>query len=268
MTKRTIRMGGCEVVVSATPTHAAFWDLVANGGWEPGTLGVIERLLRPGSVYVDVGAWIGPTVLCAAATGASVLAFEPDPIAFAGLRRNLALNPDLATRVRVHALAVFDHDGEMPLTADDHGLGQSVSTLVRQAAVGGTATVSTADGRRIAEWPEFAACSLLKIDIEGGEYRLLPRLLPYLRARRPPLLLSVHGVHWRSRFARVPRRPRRLLQLIGSANQRALLLWRLRMYRHVAASDGRTEFRELARRDRLRLLLDLAERDLFFSVEG
>lgn len=253
-------------MVEANPTHAAFWDLVANGGWEPGTLGVIERLLRPGCDYVDVGAWIGPTVMCAAAMGASVLAFEPDPIAFADLQRNLALNPDLAARVRVHALAVFDREGEMSLTAGAHGLGQSVSTLVRQPDVSGTATVSTADGRRLAEWPEFAACSLLKIDIEGGEYRLLPRLLPYLRTRRPPLLLALHGVHWRSRFTRVPRRPRRVLQLIGNAAQRALLLWRLRMYGHVAASDGRSDFRELARHERLRLLLDLAERDLFFSA--
>jgi FkbM family methyltransferase len=268
MDTRIVHMAGREVVVAATEVHAAFWDLVEVGVWEPGTFAVIDRLLRPGSTYIDIGAWIGPTVLWAAATGATVIAFEPDPVAYAELRHNLTLNPDLAARVTTHPVALFDRDGSMPLTADSHGLGRSVSTLVRQGSTSAMARVTTADGRRVADSSDFAACALLKIDIEGGEYRLLRRLFPYLQRHRPPILVAVHGAHWRSRFARLPEGPSHVLRLIGNGVQRASALWHLRGYRHAATSDGRSAFQPLTRGERRRLLFDLGERDLFFSDAG
>jgi FkbM family methyltransferase len=258
-------MAGRDVRVAATAEHGPFWDLVADGRWEPGTLEVIERLLSPTSTYVDIGAWIGPTVLWAAATGASVLAFEPDPVAYAELQRNLQLNPELAARVTVHALAVFDREGTLSLSADSRGLGRSVSTLIGQDDAGGAVGVRAADGRRVVGWPEFASCALLKIDVEGAEYRLLRRIAHYLRDQGPPLLLAIHGVHGRSRFGSLPMRPRRAVQFLANAGQRAAALWRLRGYASTAVSDGRSPFRRVSRVECLRLILDQRERDLYLT---
>ena len=90
-----------------------FWEKFAQGIWEPVTVRVIDTLLAPGSTHIDVGAWVGPTVLLAATKAKRVLAFEPDPVAYAELEKDVALNPDLARRVELRQEALFDREGEM-----------------------------------------------------------------------------------------------------------------------------------------------------------
>ena len=53
-----------------------------EGVWEPYETSLVLAMLRPGDVFVDVGANIGYfTILAASAVGAQgmVFAFEPDP---------------------------------------------------------------------------------------------------------------------------------------------------------------------------------------------
>ena len=90
---RDILLRGHSIRVSATPRYKTFWDKYEQGAWEPTTLDVLSRFLKHGSFYIDVGGWIGPTVLYAAALGAEVVAFEPDDVAHAELAKNLELNP-------------------------------------------------------------------------------------------------------------------------------------------------------------------------------
>src|SRR5262245_51934695 len=58
-----------------------FWKLYKSGVWEPGTKAFMKRFLKPGDLFVDIGAWIGPTALWAVECGAHVIAIEPDPVA-------------------------------------------------------------------------------------------------------------------------------------------------------------------------------------------
>ncbi|MFO7854999.1 MAG: hypothetical protein R6V44_07230, partial [Paracoccaceae bacterium] len=46
-------------VRAATPEQAAFWRGLGKG-WEGETLAFARRHARPGTAFVDVGAWIGP----------------------------------------------------------------------------------------------------------------------------------------------------------------------------------------------------------------
>jgi len=51
------------------------------------------HMLRPGDLFVDVGANVGAyTVLAAGVAGATCVAFEPVPATFAQLKRNVAVN--------------------------------------------------------------------------------------------------------------------------------------------------------------------------------
>lgn len=59
---------------------------------EPEILDWIDRMVRPGDVFYDVGANIGVYSLYAAAAGARVYAFEPEALNFARLNENIVAN--------------------------------------------------------------------------------------------------------------------------------------------------------------------------------
>jgi FkbM family methyltransferase len=183
-----------------------FWEKVAQGIWEPATVRVLETVLTPASTHIDVGAWIGPTVLLAATRADHVLAFEPDPVAYAELDRNVALNPDLASRVDLRREALFDRSSVMRMASNSDHLGDSGASLIhRDVTRRETVNVPTLDARQVAAEPAFAACDLIKIDIEGAEYVVVPRLAQWLRLRQPVLLLGLHGYPIYERFTWAPK---------------------------------------------------------------
>jgi predicted RNA methylase len=59
----------------------------------------VRNLCRPGMTTYDVGGQHGWHALAFAKLGAKVTTFEPDPGALERMRRNLALNPELAVEV-------------------------------------------------------------------------------------------------------------------------------------------------------------------------
>ncbi len=65
--------------------YGSFWATFAVGTFELATVSVLEAELGPGRRFLDIGAWIGPFTVLAAALGAQVTAFEPDPVAVAAL---------------------------------------------------------------------------------------------------------------------------------------------------------------------------------------
>jgi FkbM family methyltransferase len=257
---RTVLLAGAPTSVGDVETHRAFWDLVDAGHWEPATLEAITRL-ADGGVYIDVGAWIGPTVMAAARKASVVVAYEPDPVAAAELRRNIALNG--LTNVEVRELALLDRDAALPLgpgMLDELGLG--VSSLVYGSR---TLSVPVRDARHEATSDEFLRCSLLKIDVEGAEYKLIARLAPYLRRHPPTLLLSLHGVHWRNRsFDYMPRQMARLYRRLRSAAERLPLVWRLRSYPFAYIDDGKV-WRAISWARRWALIADITEQELLLS---
>ena len=74
------------------PYHSTFWRKAAAGKWEPETFAVLNAHLGPDRDYLDIGAWIGPTVLYGARKARRVVALEPDPVAFRALSWNIELN--------------------------------------------------------------------------------------------------------------------------------------------------------------------------------
>ncbi len=170
--------------MSVTDGWDRFWALYRSGAWEPHTREVINRFCGPGKLFVDVGAWIGPTVLWALETGADVVAVEPDPVAYEKLTQTLA-----GRRVELWqcAVAATAGTGVLGRNPKDGGeFGDSMSRLTD--GDGHPVTVRTlqqiVDERRPA---------LVKVDIEGGEVDLLPAIVPWLRGRGAALQVSFHG---------------------------------------------------------------------------
>ena len=253
---RSVTVGGRAFNVVAG-RHERFWD-DCEGGWEATTFDVLTSRLRDASTFVDVGSWIGPMTLVAASCGARVIAYEPDPGAADELMDNLAVNPGLDVDVRRAAL--WTSTGHRELRGGPVGLGESMSSVSGRSGRVGSTTVATIDGRdAAASWP---ADAVVKIDVEGAEYRLVPRLRPFLKTR-PTIVLSVHAYDIRASMARWPGPIRRVAHHLRHATRTLSLLWAIRGYRRLRASDHeRPHWHRVTRRE---LMLHMWERELLLE---
>lgn len=100
------------------------YRILAGKVWEPNETHWVSRFVRPGDVFVDIGANVGYYTLVASRlvgdTG-HVYAFEPDPIAFSILERNVALNG--ITNVTLEQKAVSNEKGSIQLFLSEKNKG-------------------------------------------------------------------------------------------------------------------------------------------------
>jgi FkbM family methyltransferase len=148
------------------------------GVWEPDLTDFIRSRLRPGDVFVDVGANVGyDTLLGARAVGGNgaVASIEASPTVFERLQETVRLN-GAPPQVRMINCAVSDKEGTLSLYTGP------------QTNVGMTTTVPRRGMPQVAEVParplgdllthdEIARARLIKIDVEGGEVAVLKGLL-------------------------------------------------------------------------------------------
>lgn len=128
----------------------------------------VLHFLRPGDLFVDVGANIGSyAVLAGAGVGADGIAFEPDGAAFGWLARNIGLN-GIAHSVEARQQALGGEARQAKLTIG----GDTTNHVVvdGQAAPDGGQTVqmTTLDEALVGRVP-----AMLKIDVEGFETEVL-----------------------------------------------------------------------------------------------
>lgn len=172
------------------PYHLGFWRDLGGGTWEPSLLQFLEDHLSRDSTFLDLGAWIGPATLFAARRCRRVFAVEPDPAAYRHLLWNLELNG--IQNAMPFQVAIGEETGLRRLDARGERLGDSKSTLLPGDGGGAETEVvclSWGDWLALAGQPRI---DCLKIDIEGGEFEVLPAIREYLISERPTLHLSLH----------------------------------------------------------------------------
>jgi FkbM family methyltransferase len=232
----------------------AFWTLFDDGGWEVSTLEAIRALVQAATLYVDVGAWVGPTVLVAAAAGARrIVAYEPDPVARNDLLQNLDLNPALSRCVTVRPVALARRDGVATLSSQ--ALGDSMASLVR--AGNETTTVTTVHAEKALRLVGVDSDTVIKMDVEGAEFDLLWTLRPLLRDARPTLIVSWHYFHVleNRRFLQA-----RVINLREKRKVARTLLLYPHWYRPSEAS-----WREMKLREKLRFFLRMHQTVILFA---
>ena len=144
-------------------------------------MGFLDRYLRPGDGFLDIGANIGTYSLYAASrTGraARIDAFEPLPRAADRARENFALNG--LTNAEVHRVAV----GSKPGTADflDFDVSSSVDHDTRRKG-----DLLQVDVARIADLVEGRSYAFAKVDVEGVELEALRGAEPLIERCDPPV---------------------------------------------------------------------------------
>jgi len=156
-----------------------FWATYTDSKWEPHTRAQLQHFLKPGSLFVDIGAWIGPVVLWALELGATVIAVEPDPMAVRELKRRVAGKGE----VEIWEGACAPFNGEICLTPYGF-LGDSMTRVGPGVGVSCWTLEHILNGRIPA---------LVKVDVEGYEAELLPSVGPFLGGLGVPMLVSWHS---------------------------------------------------------------------------
>jgi FkbM family methyltransferase len=165
----------------------------ATGAAERPLQAALQRELRPGATFYDIGANIGFITLIAArlvGPGGRVVAFEPVPENVAAIRENLALNGiDWA---EVHQTAVAREGGRASLIVSD------VSAFSRLASVNVPTGARETIEVEVTSVDEFVrrdgapAPDVVKIDVEGAELEVIAGMRETIAARRPVILCEIH----------------------------------------------------------------------------
>jgi FkbM family methyltransferase len=157
----------------------------------------ILRGLGAGSLVIDCGANVGDISALFLGTGASVIAFEPDPVAVDILERRFAGQP----RFTLHRQAVSDHDGRASFYFHrDRDEGHARAFTVSSTLVSGKRNVDVGHAIEVevVDFSRFIAAlgrrvDVLKLDVEGAEIGILKRMLAEgTHARIGLMLVETH----------------------------------------------------------------------------
>lgn len=173
-----------------------FWKGYARNEWEPTTFSIFDRFIDKKHGYMDIGAWIGPTVLYGASKARETFAFEPDRQAYISLEKNISLNPHLQEKISTFNFGVSSKSGKVKFYIGDGATSMS-SVLQNRVNQARHYYADFFDIEYIVDNHDINIKNIgfIKIDIEGGEYELLPALTDYfLKIQHfPSLLISTHA---------------------------------------------------------------------------
>jgi FkbM family methyltransferase len=188
------RIRGTELLIDAEYEKqigiygTEFWNAISDGIYEKETFDFLDLSARSGSrVLLDIGSATGCMLLYASSLRMRAIGIEPQNLVFEALRRNVALNPELASRISIHHALIgttssgksesskfFTRGANGPLKREILPNQLSLESLL--TSYDATDKIS------------------VKIDIEGAEYPLLSerKTLESLKEKRATVFLSFH----------------------------------------------------------------------------
>lgn len=161
------------------------------GGWEPMTIKFLKRVLKPGDVVVEAGANIGAHSLLIGklvAPYGHCYAFEPTSYAYNKLLANIACNHSCNLLVTPEKHCLTNHQMEMPITQ----IKSSWSTdekLPNSENISGSASAVSIDTYVLAK--KIQRFDLLKIDVDGYDYKVLCGAAEAIRMYRPKIFIEL-----------------------------------------------------------------------------
>ncbi|GAA2921593.1 FkbM family methyltransferase [Streptomyces enissocaesilis] len=162
------------------------------GVWEPYMTGWLQRRLRPGDTYVDVGANIGYySLLAARLVGADgrVVAIEASPVFHQRLLRNVTLNEYGNVRAINSAVSDTDEVLEFVLASSANMGANSIVPYDGQAE--STFEIAARPLPDLLTDDEITRARVIKIDVEGAEGSVIRGMAPVLSRLRPDAEITV-----------------------------------------------------------------------------
>ena len=150
--------------------------------WAEGYLTAITAMLKPGDLAVDCGANMGVVTQRLAATGADVVAFEPDPFAFKILEQKFVNLPN----VTLINAAVGVGSGTVRLMRADNFGDNPEGASVKSTILDGGRRIDAENAVEVPliDFPGWVAdqvkargeVAFIKMDIEGAELDILEKM--------------------------------------------------------------------------------------------
>lgn len=198
----TLRLPGDETVKLWSAgdewiTNHVFWH-----GWdsfEPETCRLFFDLAKTARVTIDVGAHIGYYSLLAAAANrkAQVYGFEPLPMVYARLEKNIALNDFKNIKSFAIALGTHRHEAQFYYIADNRGCGIPSSSGLSLEFMSSSGVPLTSTIVPVLSLDEFAEAQalenmdLIKMDTEETEPDVLRGGMRSIRKFQPTIICEV-----------------------------------------------------------------------------
>ncbi|MCC5922975.1 MAG: FkbM family methyltransferase [Crocinitomicaceae bacterium] len=187
--KRRINYKGFQIEL-----HIEDWiqeNIYFLGDYEKAELQVLEHLLKPGDIFVDVGANFGLYTINAAKIikeNGHIFSFEPFSQSFNALKKNIIQNN--IVQITFENKAVGEKSGNLDLYYDPKStnLG-SVSANYLENGVNETVKVVALDD--YFEHQNNLTIKMIKIDVEGFEYAVLLGMKNILTHQKPILLIEI-----------------------------------------------------------------------------
>ncbi len=147
---------------------------------------LIRNNLSRDGVFIDIGANIGYISMLASRSGGSVLAFEPHPILYKRLLRNIDINS--LANINAHNFALSDEAGEAELYSPRDG--HHGGTSLQNQGWEDDADAFTVPTKRLDDvLPESVrSVEFMKIDVEGAELLAIKGAEKTISKFRPTIL--------------------------------------------------------------------------------
>jgi FkbM family methyltransferase len=168
-----------------------FWYSKLRGDLEDEMALLPKLFFNPSDRVIDIGANRGVYAYALARPGAKVELFEPNSACAQILASWAARKPN----VSLHAVALSDHEGsaELQIPVDVTGVEHDASASIEKSGSGKfreqVVPLATLDSFK------FRQVALIKIDVEGHEFRVIEGAQKTIASDTPALLIEIEQRH-------------------------------------------------------------------------
>lgn len=208
---------GAKMLVDTRDAAIAPW-LVLDGLWEPQVTTWLQETLRPGQIFVDVGANVGYFTLLGASLvgpGGRVVSVEAHPTLAGTLQRNVVINGYYGF-VTTHNKAAWSSNTELHFNVRTNFAGNSsVGTIDAEGLrrLGDTEERITVTAVVLDDLlADLPRVDVMKIDVEGAEVHALSGLSATIEAN-PHMVIMFEWA--RAQIESVGNTPRELADLVS-----------------------------------------------------
>lgn len=170
--------------------HTLFLDkedslhLTLNEEFSPEITDVLKKNVKKGDTVVDIGAHIGYfTIILSDLVGndGKVIAFEPNPITFSILKKNIETNS--LSNVILENLAISDIESEQYIKESNESAGSSIDKNYTDGIKINTITLD--------KYFENKEINFIKMDVQGSEFNILNGGIKTFK-KKPKCIIEIH----------------------------------------------------------------------------